>query len=115
MNISEFRQLKKILMLAAHNDSDAEALAGFRKATAMLTKAGVTWEQALDRVLKVVNEVEPGPSHHEDDDPDALFERALDNARGDFRDTLLSIQSQYEMKGWLSQRQWEVVRRAAER
>lgn len=129
MTVTEFRQLKKLMMLST-SDNDAEALASLRKATALLLTHGHTWEQCLDRVVKVINEVEDGagygsgeisrqPAPRRTDDEDAemdrLFEDALDGAAGSFRDTLLDMQAQWERQRWLSARQRQVVRDAAER
>lgn len=57
MTVDEFKTLKKLMSLAT-SPNDAEALAAFRRATAMLAAAGYTWPQALDRVIKVVPPVE---------------------------------------------------------
>lgn len=114
MNLKDFRQLKKLLTLAAANDQDHEALAAFRQATAIIARSGYTWEMCLDRVITVVSEVEPAP---ESDDPDldAAFDLALRGARGDFRQTLESIREQHAARGFLTPRQREVVTDAADR
>lgn len=112
MTVSEFGQLKKLLTLAT-SDNDHEALASWRKATALVARHGYTWEAVLNRVCTIVNEVEPmgdAPDEMED-----LFDKALRGADGTFRDTLLSIKSKYDARGFLTPRQREVVENAAER
>ena len=61
MTITEFRQLKKLMMLAAGSTSDNETISAFRFATAILTQNGFTWERALDRVITVIDAVESDP------------------------------------------------------
>ncbi len=79
MNLKDFRQLKKLLTLAAANDQDHEALASFRAATKIIASSGFTWEMVMDRVVSVVQEVEPAPGGG-DDDLEAAFDLALRNA-----------------------------------
>jgi len=111
MNLAEFRQLKKLLTLAT-SANDHEALASWRKATELVARHGYTWEMVLDRVCTVINEVEAV------DDPDEMAEKlelALRGASGSFRDTVLSIQAQYESRGWLSDAQRKLIEDAADR
>ena len=114
MTVTEFRQLKKLLTLAT-SDNDAEALACWRKATQMVARHGFTWEMVMDRLVRVVQEVEADPEAAESEDSARLFDMALSGASGDFRSTILSIRDQLRTKGWLSDRQWQVVRDAADR
>lgn len=60
MSITEFRQLKKLLTLAT-SDNDGEALSAWRAATRLLVSTGHTWEMAMDRVIKIVQEFDPVP------------------------------------------------------
>ena len=113
MSLDNFRRLKKLLTLAT-SDNDAEAISSFRAATRLVAQAGYTWEAVMDRVVSVVQEVEPAPASG-DDDLDAAFDLALRGARGDFRGTLESIREQYAARGFISSRQREVVMDAADR
>lgn len=129
--MTEFRQLKGLLSLAASNPNDAEAIAAFRKATDIVTRNAHTWVMVLDKLVKVIDEVEDGATYGsgeinrtapaseprgDDDDWDRLFEGALaGTAEGSFRDTLLDMQTQWDRRRWLSDRQRGVVRAAAER
>jgi hypothetical protein len=55
MSASEFRLLKKLLMLAANNPDDSECASAFRKATEIVARQGFTWVQAMDSVIKVMD------------------------------------------------------------
>jgi len=114
MTLAEFATLKKLLTLAT-SDNDHEALACWRKATALVARHGMTWEMVLNRVCTVLDEVRPAPVGEAQDDIEDLFDKALRGADGGFRDTLLSIKAQYDARGFLSPRQREVVEAAAER
>jgi len=107
---SEFDKFVKMMALAS-SDSDGEALAALRGATKILVSHGYTWEMLLRRRVTIVNEVEDGGTV----DSDLEVDLALRGAAGSFRDTLLSIQAQYENGGSISPRQRAVVKDAAER
>jgi hypothetical protein len=112
MTLKEFTLLKKFLMLAANNKNDAEAIASFKQATAVLHRNGFTWEMAMNRVVTVVAEVQSAVS---DDDAvtEALFDQAIRRSSGSFRDTIENVYAQWQEKSWLSPRQWAMVRKAA--
>src|SRR5690242_5540997 len=112
VNLKDFAQLKKLLTLAT-SDNDHEALAAWRQATAIVARNGYTWEMVLNRTVTVLSEVEPVPI--EDDDLSDLFDRALRNARGGFRQTIESIREQYATRGFLTPKQRMVIENAAER
>jgi hypothetical protein len=114
MTLTEFRQLKKLLTLAAANDQDHEALAAFRQATSILGRNGLTWEMALNKTVSVIQEVEEAPGDP-DDDLAASFDLALRGASGTFRQTLESIREQYGARGFVTPRQRAIVEEAAER
>ena len=112
--IEDFRQVKKLLTLAA-GTSDAEALAAFRKATEIIRKANLTWAGILDKQVSVVDPTGLSTSSPDEDLDDETFERALDGAGRDLRRTLLSIQAQWEKGASLTERQKAVVISAADR
>lgn len=118
MSLTSFNQLKK-LMARTTSDSDNEALSSIRHANRLLEANGITWDHVFRRVVTVVHPVDGSTidqaTLRDDDGLDALFERAIDNAEGGFRDTLLSIRSQYERTGRLSPKQRAVVEGAASR
>lgn len=111
MNLADFKRLRGMMALTA-SDNDAEALGAIRAANALLVKNGLLWQNVFDRTVTVTTEVEAMPPDEDDAPP---FETALRGAAGTFRDTLLSIQAQYEERGWLSARQRQVVDDAADR
>lgn len=129
MKISDFNRLKKMMMLAANNSNDAEAIRAFRAATEIVRVHGYTWEQVMDRRVTVLSSVEagdesetsaPGRSGKPPVSTDGLeerdFELALLNIRSTtFRETLESIYEQWENDTPLSPRQIEVVRNAADK
>ena len=113
MSLDNFRRLKKLLTLAT-SDNDAEVISSFRAATRLVAQAGYTWEAVMDRVVSVVQEIEPAQEAG-DPDLDAAFDLALRGARGNFRGTLESIREQYAVRGFISDRQRQVVMDAADR
>jgi hypothetical protein len=113
MNLKDFAQLKGLMAMTAA-DNDGEALNSIRAANRLLARNGLTWDMVFARTVRVSDPVESGVADDYDDNQ-RLFERALSGSRGSFRTTLLSIQAQYETHGRLSERQWAVVREAAER
>jgi len=110
MSLTEFRQFKKTLELTT-SSVDAEALAALRRANAVLVKHNYTWTQVLDRVIKVESPIES--DKNDADVTDQLFERAMANARGSFRDTVESIHEKWEATGFLTPRQRELIVNAA--
>lgn len=126
MKTTDFVRLKKLMMLAANNTNDAEAIRAFRAATEIVRVHGYSWEQVMDRRVTVLSAVETGDesdtsapkmegSVRTNDLDDRDFELALGNSSGSFRDTLESIYEQWESGRSLSPRQVQVVRNAAER
>jgi hypothetical protein len=111
VKLDDFVRLKKLMSLTS-SDSDAEALGAIRAANKVLTTSGYTWEMVLSRTVTVLSAVEAMPA---DEDEAPPFDMALRGAAGTFRDTLLSIQAQYEERGFISARQRQVVEDAAER
>ncbi len=126
LSIRNFNVLKAAMARTA-SDNDAEALASIRAANKILMSHGYTWSMVFQRLVRVVQELEidgepeydDGTHHghlHNDGELSDAFRTALDDARpGSFRDTLLSIQAQYEDTGRLTERQREVVMDAARR
>lgn len=112
MSITEFNQFKKVMTLTT-SPVDAEALAALRRANAILTARGYTWEQVLNRVIKVEVPIEAADA--DGDDLAQLFESAMKNARGSFRDTVESIHEKWENTGFLTPRQREVIEAAAQK
>jgi len=110
MTLAEFNTFKKTMSLTT-SPVDAEALAALRRANAVLVARGYTWHQVLDRVIKVEIPIEADDGGAED--LSRLFERAMANARGSFRDTVESIHEKWETTGFLTPRQREVIEAAA--
>lgn len=122
MKLTEFQRLKKFLMLAANNDSDAEAIRAFRRATEIIRAHGYTWEQVMDRRVTVLQEVEASevelvaPVAREADELEQHhFDMAARGAQGSFADLISSIHEQWESGRALSPRQRQVIINAAER
>ena len=129
MSTRDFGVLKAAMARTA-SDNDAEALASIRAANRVLVQNNYTWANVFGRVVRVVNEIEVPEEemtsyagvvatkyqNNSDEELSDAFRAALDDARpGSFRDTLLSIQAQYESTGRLTERQREVVMDAARR
>jgi hypothetical protein len=135
MTKAEYAQLRKC-MARTTSDNDAEALASIRRANVLLTQHSLTWDKVFDRVVRVVDPMEfveesltahpasgssqrrgglsGNPPRTGDEDWERLFDLAMSSATGSFLETLESIYDQWQEKGWMSERQKEVVRNAAE-
>jgi len=103
---------------------DGEALVALRKANAMLMGANLTWQELLAGKVRVAPSQAASPRHgtakprtnnrHDDQDEiNALFEAAFAGARGSFKEFLDSIHEWWEQKLFLTDRQYEALRKAA--
>jgi NACalpha-BTF3-like transcription factor len=123
------------LMMLTTSESDNEALVALRKANALLAEANVNWEEFLTAVS--ANAVAPSASrsrpprkdddgfsdigrdakgHYIDaDDINMLFEQAYAKTRpgGSFREFLDSVHIWWEGNGFLTEKQYAAIRRAA--
>lgn len=98
------------------SENDPEALAAIRAANRILLRNGYTWEHFFKRTVTIVNAVEPAEEAAADEELEDAFRIALDDARpGSYRDTLLSIQAQFERVGSITTRQRAFVMDAAAR
>lgn len=123
MKVSDFLRLKKLMMLAANNTNDPEAIRAFRAATEIVRAHGYTWEQVMDRRVTVLSAVEAG-DENESSAPETRrenklteddFETAMEGAKGSFLEMLESIYEQWESGRKLSPRQIQVVLNARDR
>ena len=131
------------LMMMTTSPNDNEALVAMRKANAVLASANVNWAEflsALSASQKYVdNEFRKPPSQrrrntstdnvfsdigksssslHKFDDAneiDPMFEDAFSNASGSFANFLESVHEWWIEKGFLTEKQYYAVKRAAEK
>lgn len=130
--------LIKLLMMTT-SPNDGEALTAIRKANAMLASANVNWEEFLKAVqttndqsfrtppsqrrykgdddANAFSDVGRGPSQKFTDANiiDPMFEKAFENASGGFADFLDSVYEWWGQKGFLTEKQYYAVKRAAEK
>jgi hypothetical protein len=122
------------LMMMTTSSHDQEALTAIRKANAILASANVNWEEFLG----AVDEVKASSTRHANSDSDfsdingsssyrgsgacsdaslidPMFEQAFANVRpgSSFRDFIESIHEWWETRGYLTQRQFQALRKAA--
>jgi hypothetical protein len=124
------------LMGMTFSHHDPEALTALRKANAMLLADNMTWEEYLN--VKPDNSYlvppsqrarrEPAPwgeddgsgftdydGRHRGPEIDDMFETAFATARGSFVHFLESINEWWKEKGFLTEKQYKALRRAAKR
>lgn len=121
------------LMMMTTSPIDAEALTALRKANAILAEANVNWEEfltALDitrrnkeasvkRQQRQRNDENAfsnvaGERFDNADEINPMFERAFANTSGKgFRDFLESVHEWWTSKGFLTERQYQSVKKAA--
>lgn len=119
------------LMMMTSSSHDAEALTAIRKANAMLASANVNWEEFLGAVETAKTAPPPrsdsgfsdvhGPGYdgsgacRDAAIVEPMFEQAFVKVRpgSSFRDFLDSLREWWEEKGYLTQRQFQALRKAA--
>jgi hypothetical protein len=124
------------LMMMTTTSNDHEALVAIRKANAILASANVNWEEFLGAVDEVKTSSTTTRRTNSDSDfsdidgtssyqgsgacsdaslIDPMFERAFANVRpnSSFREFVDSIHEWWETKGYLTQRQFQALRKAA--
>lgn len=126
------------LMMMTTSDNDQEALTALRKANGILAEAGVNWEEFLNAVdierrnktgqsrkrererndrAANFSDVQSGKRNGRYDDADAinaLFEMAYQNVTNSgFRGFLDSVHTWWEANGFLTEGQYNAVRKAA--
>ena len=121
------------LMMMTTSPHDGEALTAIRKANAILASANVNWEEFLKALTGPSSK--PSSSKVADDDDDdefedvgrrsgkhddereinRLFARAFSNTpkNSGFRNFLDSVYEWWEEKGFLTEKQYQAIKRAA--
>jgi hypothetical protein len=114
MQPKHFERFVKLMGMTG-SQSDGEAINALRMATAILIRENITWEEFLTKGIKIQHEswsgskpVRKAAVSNEQAAP--IFQFLLSTLRdGSFRNTIISIYLQWKDKGWVSERQWEVV------
>jgi hypothetical protein len=123
------------LMMMTTTSNDHEALVAIRKANAILASANVNWEEFLGAVDEAKASSSSTRSNSDSDFSDIdgsssyrgsgacsdaslidpMFEQAFANVRpgSSFRDFIESIHEWWETRGYLTQRQFQALRKAA--
>ncbi len=123
MKLKDFQRLLKFMEMTT-SESDGECLNAIRMANKLLAAEGVDWKRVFNRLVTI--DVEDGGAEVEATPTGApskeqinaamaaKLERALDGvAPGGYRDFLLSLEQQWQAKGFLSPNQREALDRAA--
>ena len=117
------------LMMMTTSPHDGEALTAIRKANAILASANVNWEE----FLKALTSSSPQSSsskvaddefedvgrrsgkHDDEKEINRLFARAFSNTpkNSGFRNFLDSVYEWWEEKGFLTEKQYQAIKRAA--
>lgn len=118
MNFERF--IKLMMMTTTPNDN--EALVALRMANAELASINRNWEEVLRSKVTVrggSEETQPPPGFHQHSGPeiDLWLEAALRRTpyHSSFRRFLESLQSFWEDRGYLTEKQYAVLKRAANR
>jgi hypothetical protein len=112
-------KLIKLMMLTT-SEHDNEALTALRMANAMLAAANVNWEEFLTAVettkqqaASSFSNVEP-VRYDDPDDIDPMFDAALRNVKtGGYREFIESVHEWWETNGFLTEKQYRAIRKAA--
>lgn len=124
------------LMGMTTSSHDGEALVAIRKANAMLVNDNLNWEEFFTKLAQVDNSYRVPPSqrkgasqpgaanpyqaasssnHFTDaDEINAMFDNAFAGAKGSFAKFLDSIHDWWEEKGFLTAKQYEALKKAAQ-
>lgn len=124
------------LMMMTTSDVDGEALVALRKANAMLAEQNMNWEELLKAKVKFARQ-ERSEEYHQrkrgernrhdstngefvmpsDEEINLFFEILLDSVhpKAPFREFVESVHSFWEENGYLTKRQAEAIKKAAER
>jgi hypothetical protein len=115
-------KLIKLMMLTT-SSNDHEALSALRMANAMLAADNVNWEEFLTAVETTKQRAASssgfsnvGSVHYTDpDDIDPMFDAALRNVKtGGYRDFIESVHEWWETNGFLTEKQYRAIRKAAD-
>lgn len=121
MKFADFKRLKA-MMARSTSENDPECLASIRAANRVLAANGLTWDRVLDRSVRVIQDVEEGPSDASAEaDTRSSVEYAFQTIYGSadmsdsFKDFIDSLRAQWERKGSLSPAQLSALMKAAQR
>jgi hypothetical protein len=120
------------LMMLTTSQNDNEALTALRKANALLAEANVNWEEfinAIERSKPIASGRPPSNRSTNFDDArftdvhytdasviDPLFEAAFRNTSGSgFRRFVDSVHEWWEKNGFLTEKQFSAIKKAAQR
>ena len=121
---NRFDRFIKLMNMTA-SQSDSEALTALRRANAMLDEQNMTWEEFLRAKVKFKVEQIPvastsdtdkgtqRPQRHTDaDEINPMFELLLATVHDGFRNYIESVHEWWQSKGFLTQKQYDVIRQA---
>lgn len=118
------------LMMMTTSANDQEALVALRKANRILSEAKVSWIELLSALSQKQTAAPPprpepawedvgsekGKRHTDAKEIDGLFDIVLEQKMSDgFEEFLTSVHIWWKQKGFLTDKQYKAVKRAAER
>jgi hypothetical protein len=117
----KFERFVKLMQMTT-SDNDGEALSALRRANAMLKAERKNWEDLVAGLVRMESEEKKdytndfGNTVYEED-VNSMFEKAFANVRpnSSFRETVEGIHKWWLSKHFLSERQFQTIRKAAGR
>lgn len=114
------------LLRMTESQHDGEALNAIRMANALLNKHNANWDELMRKQVQVIDadpfaaapsprrmKGESGPRHTDADEINSYFETLFSRNLGTFRDYVDSVHEWWEAKGFLTQKQYDVIKRSA--
>jgi hypothetical protein len=121
MSANDFELFIKLMMLA-QSPNDTEALSALRKANAKLASINRNWEELLRGKVAVSDFPDAPPMggelrasrgvQHTDPFISTMLDDLMRDVKGGFRDFIESINTWWEQKGFLTEKQYIAVRKA---
>jgi hypothetical protein len=122
-NTLNIQMLIKLLRMT-ESSHDGEVLNAARMANALLNKHNVNWDEALRGQVPMVDadpfatipDPKPKGIHYDNKtEIDAYFEQLNQRDLGSFRDYVVSVHEWWTQKGFLTQKQYDVIKKSAAR
>jgi hypothetical protein len=123
MKLSEFKQLKKLMMMTM-SGAPAEVDFALKRANELLAKHGLDWDRVLNKTVTVAHEFEEADEPADPADRRAAEAREVDEAfsaveasdpRGSFADFISDLKTRWESTRHLSMPQKDALFKAARR
>ena len=130
MNVEKVRKIKKMqaqkfekfikLMMMTTSPNDGEVLNAVRMANAALIEANLNWDEFLRGKARITGDtptVHSGKKYDNASEINQMFDAVLQNVKpgSSFFKFLESIHDWWDVKGWLTEKQYNALRKTYER